>query len=99
MLAVEVGSGTVKPRMILAGNGKVGSLIDNGPVRFSGPTSSPRLHSENRDREPPVPQSLRKTKAEWIRVCKFGPFSLDCQGCTRAFSPSTIPERDGRCET
>ena len=34
MLAAEMASVTAKPSMILARNRKVGSLIENEPVRF-----------------------------------------------------------------
>src|SRR6478735_7443961 len=74
MLAAEMANVTVKPSMILARNRRVGNLIDNDPLRFGNPTSTPCFRSENPEWEAPAPLSLRKTTAEWIRVCKFGPF-------------------------
>src|SRR3978361_1430287 len=80
MLAAEMASVTAKPSMILARNRRVGNLIENDPVRFSNPTSTPWFRSENPEWEAPAPLSLRKTTAEWIRVCKFEQFSLGCEG-------------------
>jgi len=55
-------------------NRKVGSFgdIDFGHTRFSNPTSNPRLLPENHEnRERPFPDSVLKTRAEWIRARKF----------------------------
>src|SRR6478609_2297091 len=92
MLAAEMANVTVKPSMILARNRRVGNLIDNDPLRFGNPTSTPCFRSENPEWEAPAPLSLRKTTAEWIRVCKFGPFRWVVRVASVHFTPSTFPE-------
>ena len=75
MLAAEIASTTAKPSMILPRNRKVGNFddIDVDPARSDNPTATPRLRSENqRNRERERPDPLLKTRAEWIRVGKFG---------------------------
>src|SRR5882757_6367033 len=97
MLPAEIASTTAKPSMILARNRRVGSLSDGKLVRFSNPTPSPRLHSENPDWEPPAPDPVRKTRAEWIRVCKFRPHSPGCKAGSVFFVPGApFGEVDGR---
>src|SRR5258708_39928316 len=91
MLAAEIASVTAKPSMILARNRRVGNLIENDPVRFSSPTSAPVFILKTATGRPPAPQSLRKTRAEWIRVCKFGPFSLGCEGRKPPLRSSAVP--------
>src|SRR3954464_11249351 len=71
MLAAEIASTTAKPSMILARNRRVGSLKDE-PPRFKNRTPHPVFVLKNRHREALPPNPVRKVKAEWIRVRKFG---------------------------
>ena len=77
MLAAEIASTTAKPSMILARNRRVGSLKDE-PLRFRNRTSTPRFRSEKQASGGPAPNPVRKIKAEWIKVRKFG------QNCTES---------------
>src|SRR3981081_2081181 len=81
MLAAEMASTTAKPSMILPRNRNVGSLtdIDCGQTRFDSPTRTPivlPIPSRNRKRE--LPDSMLKTRAEWIRGRKLAP--SPCRG-------------------
>src|SRR4051812_23277624 len=71
MLAAEIASTTAKPSMILARNRRVGNLKDE-PPRFKNRTPHPVFVLKNRHREALPPNPVRKVKAEWIRVRKFG---------------------------
>src|SRR3954454_8033503 len=71
MLAAEIARTTAKPSMILARNRRVGSLKDE-PPRFKNRTPHPVFVLKNRHREALPPNPVRKVKAEWIRVRKFG---------------------------
>src|SRR6185369_5481928 len=70
MLAAEIASTTVKPSMILERNRRVGSLNDT-PLRFWNRTLPPVFVLKIRHRGP-NPNALRKCKAEWIKVRKYG---------------------------
>src|SRR6185295_5642817 len=88
MLAAEIASTTAKPSMILARNRRVGSLKDE-PPRFKNRTSHPVFVLKNRHREALPPNPVRKVKAEWIRVRKFG------QSGQRGECPSRLPSPRG----
>src|SRR3954451_12710022 len=70
MLPAEIASTTVKPSMILERNRKVGSL-KNEPLRFWNRTFPPVFVLKNRHRGP-NPNAVRKCRAKWIRVRKYG---------------------------
>src|SRR3954453_6027392 len=70
MLPAEIASTTVKPSMILERNRKVGSL-KNEPLSFWNRTFPPVFVLKNRHRGP-NPNAVRKCRAEWIRVRKYG---------------------------
>ena len=70
MLAAEIASTTAKPSMILERNRRVGSLNDK-PLRFWNRTLPPVFVLKIRHRGP-NPNALRKLKAEWIKVRKYG---------------------------